>query len=51
MVPPCKNCPRRSELCHGNCDDYKAYRSERDEIIKKMRDGYWRSGRNGKIQM
>ena len=38
MVAPCKDCQRRSQMCHGNCDDYKAYRSERDEIIKKMRE-------------
>jgi hypothetical protein len=38
MECPCKgDCPRRSPTCHGECDDYKAYRDELDEVNKKVR--------------
>lgn len=31
-VSPCKGCETRSAGCHGSCEAYKNWKSERDEI-------------------
>lgn len=30
--PPCKDCSERSVRCHAECERYKAYAAEREEI-------------------
>lgn len=30
--PPCKDCPDRSVRCHAECERYKAFTAEREEI-------------------
>ena len=38
---PCKKeCQNRSVGCHGICQDYKAFRSEREEVYKARSLGY-----------
>ena len=32
MGSPCKGCERRELGCHGKCEDYKAYREDRDRM-------------------
>ena len=32
MTPPCKNCPDRRTGCHGECEQYLAYRAEREAV-------------------
>ena len=32
MTSPCKDCPDRSPTCHGNCESYKTYAREREQI-------------------
>lgn len=32
---PCKNCEKRSEHCHSKCEEYKAYKNERERLKKK----------------
>ena len=32
---PCLNCEKRHTGCHANCEDYKNYRINLDEINKK----------------
>ena len=32
---PCKGCEKRTLGCHGSCDEYKAFREERDKVIRK----------------
>ena len=32
---PCYKCQRRFSGCHSNCEDYKTFREELDEINKK----------------
>lgn len=27
-APPCKGCQRRHAMCHGECEDYKAFRRD-----------------------
>ena len=27
-TPPCKGCQRRHAMCHGECEDYKAFRRD-----------------------
>lgn len=27
-APPCKGCQRRHARCHGECEDYKAFRRD-----------------------
>lgn len=33
--PQCKNCEKRYVGCHSECEDYKSWKSEHDELIKK----------------
>lgn len=28
---PCYGCERRKPLCHGSCEDYKAFAQEKEE--------------------
>ena len=35
MKCPCKECTDRKLLCHGSCDEYKAWKEYREEINKK----------------
>lgn len=44
-VPQCKGCERRAVGCHGQCEQYKAFRAECDE--RKAREEE-RSGANVK---
>ena len=42
---PCMDCSRREVGCHATCDDYKAFRAERDaylakESVYQMLEGY-----------
>lgn len=32
---PCKGCESRQLSCHSKCDEYKAWKAERDEINRK----------------
>lgn len=32
MNAPCKDCPDRHQGCHCECEKYKVFRKERDEI-------------------
>jgi len=32
---PCKDCEDRTARCHASCEEYLAYRTERDEMISK----------------
>lgn len=37
---PCYGCERRTPLCHGSCEEYKAYaqaRADRSRIIRSKR--------------
>lgn len=34
---PCKGCSDRYPTCHDKCEDYKAYKAQRDEIKERMR--------------
>ena len=37
---PCKpDCPRRNSECHGTCKDYRDFRADRDEFIRKRYEG------------
>lgn len=29
---PCKGCEFRSELCHGKCEEYKAFKAEIERL-------------------
>lgn len=33
---PCKDCPDRFVGCHSTCQKYVQYRTDRDDMIKKM---------------
>ena len=35
MKSPCRECGKRKVGCHGGCDDYRAWRAERDEKTRK----------------
>ena len=35
MKCPCKGCDHRKLGCHGNCEQYKAWAEEREEINRK----------------
>ena len=37
MNPPCRNCPRRTVGCHGSCDDYQAYKADREAQYEQRR--------------
>lgn len=30
MKPPCKGCPDRAMGCHGKCEEYAAFKAERE---------------------
>lgn len=53
---PCKNCPDRYVGCHAECEKYKDFRKNYDEIItkrqkiKKEEDDWFRSRRGGSIK-
>ena len=32
MKTPCNGCTRRPFLCHGFCEEYQAWKKEREEI-------------------
>nr|DAH42968.1 MAG TPA: hypothetical protein [Caudoviricetes sp.] len=36
-VPPCKGCEFRSELCHGSCTEYKAFKDELERVKAEER--------------
>lgn len=36
-LPPCKGCEFRSELCHGKCEGYKAFKSELERVKAEER--------------
>lgn len=35
--PPCKDCVDRHEACWGNCENYKAWKSQLDEVNKRRK--------------
>lgn len=44
MNAPCKDCKDRAVGCHGSCEQYKAFRAERDRMLEeKQRDAFKRS--------
>lgn len=36
-LPPCKGCEFRSELCHGSCTGYKAFKAELERLKAEER--------------
>lgn len=36
MNAPCYKCQKRTPECHGSCDDYKQWKSDRDEVKEKI---------------
>ena len=36
----CKGCEKRHTACHSTCEDYKAFRKERDEEIAAHKREY-----------
>ena len=40
MRNPCKNCEDRYHNCHSQCDEYKAFASERDRINNARRQAF-----------
>ena len=36
MKKQCLNCPDRYVGCHSECDDYKAFRAERDKRLEQQ---------------
>lgn len=36
-LPPCKGCEFRSELCHGKCEGYKAFKAELERLKAEER--------------
>ena len=36
MNPPCKNCSDRRIGCHGSCERYREYKSERDRLLDEQ---------------
>ena len=36
MTPPCNNCSDRYIGCHGSCERYIAYKSERDRLLAEQ---------------
>ena len=51
MKAPCYGCADRRIGCHADCEQYKAFRAERDEAIAQRvskadvyhSNGYWRN--------
>lgn len=37
-IAPCKDCPYRSEKCHGKCNAYLTWLKERTAISKRMQE-------------
>jgi len=37
MKSPCMNCEERTFYCHSVCEEYLAYRKERDRINERRR--------------
>ena len=35
---PCYGCTRRTITCHGVCEDYQAYKKEREAINNDLRE-------------
>ncbi len=35
--PPCFGCNERHEICHSNCDKYKAWKIDHDKKSEKIR--------------
>lgn len=33
MLPPCKDCPKRSAKCHSTCEEYRNWSEERKEML------------------
>ena len=36
MTPPCNKCPERRTGCHGECERYREYKSERDRLLTEQ---------------
>ena len=36
-LPPCLGCDSRSELCHGSCTEYKAFKDELEMVKAEER--------------
>ena len=36
MIPPCNNCSDRHIGCHGGCERYLAYKTERDRLLDEQ---------------
>lgn len=36
MTPPCNNCSDRHIGCHGSCERYLTYKSERDRLLAEQ---------------
>lgn len=34
---PCYGCDKRKPLCHGSCEEYKAYAQDRADMAKMIR--------------
>lgn len=37
LIPPCLGCDSRSELCHGSCTEYKAFKAELERLKAEER--------------
>ena len=37
MTAPCKDCPNRHPLCHAECEQYLAYKAEREARREERR--------------
>lgn len=37
LIPPCLGCDSRSELCHGSCTEYKAFKDELERVKAEER--------------
>ena len=35
---PCKDCRKRHEACHDDCEEFRVYREKRAEIEKRRRE-------------
>lgn len=38
MISPCIDCSTRHHACHDSCEDYKAWKAERDYKSEARRD-------------
>lgn len=42
MKPPCRDCTRRVENCHSQCEEYAKYKAENKTVTEnKRRERLW----------